>query len=61
MAKKVILPLEDESDDTVMRLDSAEAQALYLLLSSLSYDEMVAKGLTLEQAALIENVLHVSY
>ncbi len=61
MAEQVLLPLEDESDDLVMRLSAAEAKALHLLLSQLSYEELMAKGLTLEQAGLIDQVLHVCY
>lgn len=61
MAEKVILPLEDDSNDLVMRLACDEAQALHLLLSKLSLDEMVEKGLSREQALLICNVIHVCY
>lgn len=62
MAERLILPLDDESDDTVMRLKAPEARALHLLLASLPVNEMVAKGLTLEQALLIaNNVTHVCY
>lgn len=61
MAEKVFLPLNDESDDLVMRLTAAEASALHLLLSSLTRNEMVEKGLSSEQVRLIECVIHICY
>lgn len=61
MAEKIILPLDDETDDVVMRLTSKEAGALYQLLSNLSRNDMTAKGLTDEQAFLVECVTHVTY
>lgn len=61
MAERIFLPIEDETDDLIMRLTDAEARALYSLLSNLSPNEMLAKGLTSEQVALMTNVIHVSY
>lgn len=61
MAEKVMLPLDDTSDDTVMRLSAAEASALYTLLSKLTLNEMMAKGLTREQALMVCDVIHVCY
>lgn len=61
MAERVILPLADESDDVVMRLSDAESSPLYTLLSRMSRNELLAKGLTEEQAALVECVTHVCY
>lgn len=61
MAEKVILPLNDESDDLVMRLTAAEARALHLLLSRLTANEMVEKGLSSEQIRLIDCVTPICY
>ena len=56
MATKIYLPLEDETDDVVVRMTEAEAVALYSLCSKLSYDELMAKGLTLAQCKMITMV-----
>lgn len=61
MAERIILPLDDESEDIVMRLPSEEATALHTLLSSLSYAEMIEKGLSIEQADMIGRITHVCY
>jgi len=61
MAQVVILPLSDTTNDHVMRLTCDEAKALHLLLSKLTVDEMVEKGLSREQASLICDVIHVCY
>lgn len=61
MAEKIILPLEDESEDVVMRLTSDEASALHKLLSAMSINDMMAMGLTKEQALLVDSVIHVTY
>jgi hypothetical protein len=61
MAEKILLPLDDETDDVAIRLTSQEAQALHQLLSSLSRNDIVSKGLTPEQAAMIERVTPVTY
>ncbi|MEB0133559.1 hypothetical protein [Pseudomonas sp. CCI2.4] len=61
MAERILLPLEDESEDIVMRLSRDEASALYSLLSKLSPDELVGKGLTREQAGMIGRITHVTY
>lgn len=61
MAERIILPLDDESDDIVMRLPSEEATALHLLLSKLSYADMTEKGLSNEQAEMIGRITHVCY
>lgn len=61
MAEKVFLPLNDESDDLVMRLTAAEARALHLLLSRLTANEMVEKGLSSEQVMLIDCVIPICY
>ena len=61
MAEKVILPLDDESDDLVLRLTAAEARALHLLLSRLTCNEMVEKGLSAEQIRLIDCVIPICY
>ncbi|WP_060476710.1 hypothetical protein [Pseudomonas monteilii] len=61
MAEKVILPLEDESEDIVMRLTSDEATALYRLLSKMSLEEMMEKGLSKDQALAVTRVIAVTY
>lgn len=61
MAQVVLLPLSDTTDDHVMRLTCEEAKALHLLLSRLTVDEMVEKGLSQEQASLICDVIHACY
>lgn len=61
MAKKVLLPLDDETDDVVIRLSSDEAKALHLLLSNLSRNDMTNKGLTPDQAAMVDRVIPVTY
>lgn len=61
VAEKIILPLEDESEDIVMRLTADEATALYRLLSKMSIDEMMGKGLSKEQALAVARVIHVTY
>ncbi|MBC3233994.1 hypothetical protein [Pseudomonas lurida] len=61
MAEKIILPLDDETDDVVMRLTGEEARALYQLLSNLSRNDMIDMGLTPEEAAMVEHVTHVTY
>lgn len=61
MAKKIILPLEDESEDIVMRLTADEATALHRLLSKLSLEEMMEKGLSKDQALAVTRVIHVTY
>ncbi len=44
-----------------MRLTDEEARALYLLLANLSPNEMMAKGLSSEQAGMVTRVIHVTY
>jgi hypothetical protein len=61
MAQVVLLPLSDTTDDHVMRLTCDEAKALHLLLSKLTVDEMVEKGLSQEQAYLVCDVIHACY
>lgn len=61
MAEKIILPLDDESEDIVMRLSADEATALYRLLSRMSLDEMMQKGLSKDQALAVTRVIHVTY
>lgn len=61
MAEKIILPLDDETDDLVIRLTGEEAHALHQLLSNLSRNDITNKGLTPEQAAMIERVIPVTY
>ncbi|WP_248769080.1 hypothetical protein [Pseudomonas sp. MWU12-2345] len=61
MAEKVLLPLDDQSDDTVMRLSRDEARALYELLSRLTREDMVQAGLSPEQAGMIDRIIHVTY
>ncbi|MCK3849954.1 hypothetical protein [Pseudomonas sp. W2Jun17] len=61
MAEKIILPLDDETDDVAMRLTGEEARALHLLLSGLSRNDLTSRGLTPEQAAMIERVIPVTY
>lgn len=61
MAERVLLPLDDETDNVVMRLTSDEAEALYALLSKLSRNEITEKGLTAEQAEAVSRILHTTY
>lgn len=61
MAEKIILPLDDETDDVAMRLTSKEASALYQLLSNLSRSDMLDRGLSYEQADMVDCVTHVIY
>jgi hypothetical protein len=61
MAERLVLPLDEDTDDIVMRLTSEEAESLYKLLSKLSHNEMAAKGLTPDQAAAVSRILHVTY
>lgn len=61
MAERIFLPIEDESDDLIMRLSDEESRALYSLLASLSPKEMMEKGLTMEQAVLICRITCVTY
>ncbi|KPA87298.1 hypothetical protein PF66_06208 [Pseudomonas asplenii] len=61
MAERIFLPIEDESDDLIMRLTDAEARALYSLLSTLTLKEMMEKGLTEEQAGHVCRIIHVTY
>ncbi|NIX95317.1 hypothetical protein HCG45_21510 [Pseudomonas fulva] len=61
VAEKIILPLDDESEDIVMRLSADEATALYRLLSRMSLDEMMQKGLSKDQALAVTRVIHVTY
>jgi hypothetical protein len=61
MAENVLLPLDDETDDLVLRLTHAEAVALHKLLGELSHNEKLAKGLSSEQASLVSNVFYACY
>jgi len=61
VAEKILLPLDDESDDLVMRLSCDEARALYDLLSRLTREDMVQTGLSPEQASMIDRIIHVTY
>lgn len=61
MAERVILPLDDETEDVVLKLSALEAQALHSLLSRLNQNQLIALGLTQEQAGLVNDVSHVCY
>ena len=61
MAERIFLPINDESDDLVMRLTYKESSDLYSLLSKLRFKKMMDKGLSLEECAAISRILHVTY
>ncbi len=56
MAKKIFLPLEDETNDVVVRLSDDEALAVYKLFSKLSHNELLSKGLSHEECILVRMV-----
>jgi hypothetical protein len=58
MTYRVYLPIEDESDDEVLRLPDAAAVALWRLLRNLSRVEMMERGLSEKECELVEGILH---
>ncbi len=61
MANRVFLPEEDDSEDIVIRMTSDDARALYSLLSKLSTNEKIEKGLSEAQCEMISSILHSTY
>ena len=60
MAQRIFLPIDDESEDLIMRLSDEESRALYSLLSKMSPVECVERGLTQDQAFMIQTIVSVT-